>query len=361
MEYYIYITNACNLNCSYCSVMIDCDNAKIPVEMNYSCYDLKQFIVKNQADFNDNIADIYFFGGEPTLNYSLIEAIMTEMRSVEKMIIKYILHTNGLLIPYAPSLILNNLDLIIISIDYEKIFTEGKINSYFENIIQSVQSIRMHDKKIPLIGRLTVSPLTNIYSECSILGNFFDYVYWQLDNSQIISNVENYKINYIKEINLLFQYWMAFFREGIFLNYVPFISAIGRMINNTPTPTDFYCGYGSSMIYIQTNGNCYACCDSVETSSHIIGDIFNGIKFNDFGIKDTICNDCIYIKICGGRCGRMHKEFESNRINDFCELNKAMFKLIEHNLSEIHEVIDKYPHFIDKIYNPMLNYTEFTA
>lgn len=361
MEYYVYITNSCNANCSYCSVLIDCEKSKIPIEINYSSKDLKNFIIKNQEYNCDNVIDIYFFGGEPTLNFGLIQNIIDEMDSVENQVVNYILHTNGILIPEAPSSLLKKLKLVLISIDYEKIFTSAQINPYFERILDAVRIIKTLDSNVPIIGRLTVSPLTNIFNECSMLGNFFDYVYWQLDNSKHINGLEAYKHNYKQEIRLLFEYWLNFFREGIFLNYVPFISALGKILDPPDVPTQFYCGYGTSMIYIQTHGKCYACCDSVDSNIHLIGDIYTGVKFNNLGQLDLKCTVCNYVKLCGGRCGRMHREFNANRINDYCELNQYMFKVIEDNIDEINKILLKYPHLVKRIHDPMLNYTEFTA
>jgi radical SAM protein with 4Fe4S-binding SPASM domain len=115
------------------------------------------------------------------------------------------------------------------------------------------------------------------------------------------------------------------------------------------------------MIYVQTNGKCYACCDSVESEIHLIGDIQNGISFPVVDLSQTICGECQYIKVCGGRCGRMHKEFTSNHINEYCEMNKTLYLLIEKALPEIEEIIIKYPEYKRKITNPIFAYTEYTS
>lgn len=147
----------------------------------------------------------------------------------------------------------------------------------------------------------------------------------------------------------------------MFLRFVPFISAVKHSIIEIESPTKYYCGYGSSMIYVQTNGKCYACCDNVATDSHYLGDIFSGIKFPDINLEKTVCNGCTYIKLCGGRCGRMHKDFTQDRIQQYCELNKYMFDKIINNLSEIKKLIDLYPNYKGVIMDPMISYTEYTS
>lgn len=360
MEYYVYVTNNCNLNCSYCSVLFEVGRIGIPLKPNYLLEDLEKFITETQSKLKDEVADIYFFGGEPTMDFKMIDEIIRAMDKRHEYKVKYILHTNGLLVPNAPNTILEKLDLALISINYEKIYTNGLFNDYWGKILNSVMTMKSI-KNIPLIGRLTISAKTSLYTDCSLLGNFFDYVYWQIDNIESVENFDAYSSNYYYEIDMLFKYWLSFLKEGVFLNYVPFVSAIGNYINKVPVPRKFYCGYGSSMIYIQTNGNCFACCDNVESKSHYIGDIYEGIQFPKIDLQDTVCNYCKYIKICGGRCGRMHKDFSKQRISQYCALNQYMFQMIEKELPTIIALIKKYPSYIGHINDPILSYTEFTA
>ena len=264
-----------------------------------------------------------------------------------------------LLIDKMPQKIIDNLFLTIVSINYEKIYINGVITEYFYKIMSSVNLLKQ--KKIKMIGRITVSPQTSLYTLCSLLGNFFDYIYWQMDNSEDIGEFSLYKQKYCEEISLLFNYWMSFFEKGLFLSYVPFMSAINNFLNDVEIPTEFYCGYGSSMIYIQTDGSCHACCDNVETKSHYIGDIYNGIRFPSVDFNKIICKKCEFIKICGGRCGRMHKDFSTEKINEYCELNKFTFNLIKSNLQRIKEVLKKYPLMKKALNDKMVQYTEYTS
>ena len=360
MEYYIYATNDCNLNCSYCSVQFNLDKFSIPKNPIYDIKQLKQFINRYQIITKDPVADIYFFGGEPTVNFDYIEEIIDTMSEAShEYKINYILHTNALLIDKMPQKIIDNLFLTIVSINYEKIYTNGVITEYFYKIMSSVNLLKQ--KKIKTIGRITVSPQTSLYTLCSLLGNFFDYIYWQMDNSEDIGEFSLYKQKYCEEISLLFNYWMSFFEKGLFLSYVPFMSAINNFLNDVEIPTEFYCGYGSSMIYIQTDGSCHACCDNVETKSHYIGDIYNGIRFPSVDFNKIICKKCEFIKICGGRCGRMHKDFSTEKINEYCELNKFTFNLIKSNLQRIKEVLKKYPLMKKALNDKMVQYTEYTS
>ena len=360
MEYYVYITNNCNMNCTYCSVLFDTKKYGVPLSPEYSFDDLERFITSTQKKQNDDTADIYFFGGEPTVDYDSIINLVNSLKKEHSYKINYVMHTNGLNIPQCPKEIVNELSLMILSYNYELIFKNSLITKYFGQTVKAIDYVKSV-KKIPVIGRITVSPKTDLFAECCLISSYVDYVYWQLDNCADMPDYEDYRNHYTYSIDLLFEYWMNFLRQGVFLRFVPFISVIRESIYEHDIPQKFYCGYGNSMIYIQTNGKCYGCCDNVSSNSHYIGDIQNGIMFPDINLSRTICKDCDYIKLCGGRCGRMHKDFSTQRIKQFCELNIHTFDLIIRNLSEIKSLINKYPGYSDIIMDPMIAYTEYTS
>ena len=360
MEYYIYISNDCNLGCSYCSVLFDTKKHSIPKEPTYTFDELEFFITKTQKELNDNVADIYFFGGEPTLRYNIIERLINSMDKLHDYKVNYILHTNGLLLLDAPVNIINNLYLALISVNYEKIFSNNHITTYIDKISLAVNSLKKNNNII-VIGRFTVSEETSLYTECCLMVNYFDFIYWQMDNCTSFNNPEHYMKQYTTDIERLFNYWLSFLKIGVFLNFVPFVTATCRYLYETEIPKQYYCGYGQSMIYVQTDGKCYACCDSVESNIHLIGNIHDGVSFPNVDLSKTICIECPYLKICGGRCGRMHKEFERNHINEYCEMNIKMFSLVERTLPIIKDLINQYPEYEDKIRNPIFAYTEYTA
>lgn len=360
MEYYVYITNDCNMNCAYCSVLFDTKKHGVPLQPQYSFMDLEHFVTMTQKNLNDDIADIYFFGGEPTVDFDKIKELIDAFNIPHFYKINYIMHTNGLLIPDTPKEIIKSLSLTLLSFNYELIYNDEHISPYMGKMVNSIEYIKSI-KNIPIIGRITVSPQTSLFTECCLISSFVDYVYWQIDNCESIKNFTLYQTWYQYEIDLLFKYWIECLRKGVFLRFVPFMSAIKNLIVEQKKPEKFYCGYGSSMIYVQTNGKCYACCDNVATNSHYIGDIYTGIKFSDNSLENTICKDCLYIKLCGGRCGRMHKDFTTERVKQYCTLNQYMFDLIKTNIIEINNLISNNSKYYSILMDPLISYTEYTA
>ena len=177
-------------------------------------------------------------------------------------------------------------------------YEKGHITPYLGKMINAIEHIKATNNA-PIIGRITVSPNTSLFTECCLISNFVDYVYWQIDNCKWMDNFTSYQAQYKYDINLLLKYWINCLANGIFLKFVPFMSAVRNIISEPEKPTKFYCGYGSSMIYVQTNGKCYACCDNVATNSHYIGDIYTGIHFSNNNLDNTISD--IYISLSFAR------------------------------------------------------------
>mgnify|MGYP000931168099 CR=1 FL=1 len=101
--------------------------------------------------------------------------------------LKFVLHTNGLRLDVLPDKILNELTLIMFSINYEKIPHHILHPSYFSTIIDNALSIKER-RPLPIIARLTVTEKTSIFTELLQVSNFFDYVYWQIENCDTFNN-----------------------------------------------------------------------------------------------------------------------------------------------------------------------------
>lgn len=360
MEYFVYLTNDCNLKCSYCSVLLDCEKNNLPIKPSYSYEQLIEFIKTTQLLIGDNEISLYFFGGEPTLEYDKIDFLISMAKN--KLVdfnLKFVLHTNGLLLDKLPNKILNELTLILFSINYEKIPHHTLYPSYFSTIINNALLIKKR-KALPIIARLTVTEKTSIYTELLQVSNFFDYIYWQIENKENFNDAITFKNTYKYEIGKTFEYWIKYLEQGTMIKYIPFMAVLKFMFMHDRDDNEFSCGYSRGMIYIQTNGKCYACSDNVEGNIHFMGDIFTGVNFPKHKLDEFMCKECSYRPICMGRCGRMHIEFSSDHINDYCQMNQAMFDLFLENKKRLAQLIEQNPIFKVELDNWVLEYTEFT-
>lgn len=245
------------------------------------------------------------------------------------------------------------------SINYEKFPKYHLADSYFQSIIDNSIGIKLK-RNIPLIARLTVTEKTSVYSEIMQISHFFDLIYWQIENCFNFVNFDKFYKSYTYEVKLLYKIWLDYFERGITLMFVPFLAVVKFLLFHDRSDNEFSCGYRKSMIYIQTDGSCYACSDNIEDGKHHIGTLQNGIQFNPVSLANIKCGKCTYRHLCMGRCGRMHFEFDKNHIDEYCRLNQFMFNLFIADRDRLQIAVERYPSVIKAFSEPMLEYTEFT-
>ena len=371
MEYFVYMTNDCNLNCKYCSVLLDCEKNNLPIKPMYKNEELLHFIEKEQEKCGQDELTIYFFGGEPTMEFGGIQQLIKDTKAYfPSKEVKFVLHTNGLKSTEIPADVLDNLSLIVYSTNYEMIPQVNLADSYFSRIVDNARYLR--DKtNVPVNGRLTITEKTSLYTELMQLTPYFKLIYWQLENCAAFKDFDAFYNTYSYEVTLAFEWWLQNLREGKMLGYIPFMGVLKFMFfedsehaegkSCTLENTDFLlCGYGNSLIYVQTDGKCYACCDNVEGSSHFMGDIKKGINFPKCRPEDTICKDCKYFKLCKGRCGRLHREFTESHAREYCKLNAVMFDLFIEHKEELAEILAAHPEYKAKLFGWLLDTMEYT-
>lgn len=117
------VTQKCNLRCKYCiySGMYEgfesSRSTDLPVEMAFGLLDYLFDIWKKDAYGLSRTTNIGFFGGEPLLNFHLIEAIVTKTQSEAVNVgrkFNYSMTTNAVLLPkYMDFIVKHNFDLLI--------------------------------------------------------------------------------------------------------------------------------------------------------------------------------------------------------------------------------------------------------
>lgn len=359
MEYYIFVSNDCNLNCDYCSILVDATRHNLPLTPLYSIENLYDFVINTQKKYNEEIADIVFFGGEPTLNYQFIEEVITSFKPrFKRKTIRFMLHTNGLLLDKISLNILTELDAIMLSINFTKIPSYNLHESYFSHIVENINYIKSK-KDISIIGRLTITEKTSLYSCVMMVQPFFDYIYWQIENCIQFEDFNTFSKAYKYDLDLLMNLWMGYLNKGILLNFIPFISCV-FFINENKDICKFNCGYNNSMLYVQTDGKCYTCAEDFVSKNNLIGNIYHGIEFTNFSIDKTICKGCEFLPICQGRCGRMHREFSPEHVKEYCLLNKTQFDYFVNQIDNVNKLAKHYDIRIDAN-NPLFTFTEYIS
>lgn len=344
MEYILFLTYRCNLNCAYCFAKNyvqseSLHNCTLSQEMaNRICKYIETDISTNNRKDNS----IVFFGGEPTLVPEIISLIMS---NTEHLQTRYSIYTNGLLLEQMPADILGRLQTILVAIDGDiECHEHYKPKGSYERIVQQVSNIRKKTNA-QLIARITMEEETNIDLSVSNLLPHFDYVHWQIVNKESFNNsallLENYKNN----VGSLFNKWLQFLREGIVLNIVPFNRIVHSMLTKDYSHS-FRCGCGNSTQAIDVNGNIYLCDEYIEDPESSVGNISEG-RHNCITYKShydifPACRTCDVSEICKGRCRKCLETRSVSQIQNYCNLTKILLYMIRDSISEITDCLMKH-------------------
>lgn len=360
MEYYCYLTNDCNLNCEYCSVLFDCQKNKIPLRLSYPLEELLSFIARIQTERDDPHIRLFFFGGEPTLEFGQMQAMMEGVRDrFPNYDIKFILHTNGLLLERMPQAVTDGLSLVTLSFNYEKIPHHHLKESYFSKVMENLLAFR-EKSGVPFSARLTVTEKTSLYTEARMVSAFCEYVYFQIENCAAFHDPESFYQTYTFEVELLYRIWKEKLLAGTLENIIPFLSVLKQLLLPERDENAFGCGYNKHQIYIQTDGSCFSCCDNVPEGQHHIGSLQTGIHFGSCQLAAHACGACPYRGLCLGRCGRMHREFSAAHVEEYCRMNRAMFDLFLRDRAELAAALAAHPEFEPQLKHWMVDITELT-
>ncbi|MHA1214932.1 MAG: TIGR04084 family radical SAM/SPASM domain-containing protein [Candidatus Hodarchaeales archaeon] len=331
MLYFIFLTHRCNLDCSYCGETSH-PILSISREVSYSDEELFSFLT------NDPDPIIAFYGGEPVLNLKMMYNIMDRVSKA-----KFILQTNGTLLPNISRKYLEKLDTILVSIDgSEKITDFYRGEGTYQKIMTNTRYILENGFSGDLIARMTVSHKTDIYYEVNHLLSLeypkFDHIHWQLDviwsEKEKWNNFERWvQESYNFGITRLVQEWHKNILDSSHVKgIVPFIGIMRSLLDNKPSM--LRCGAGIDAFAVQTNGAIYACPVCPEFEDFKVGNLLTSTPDtlrNSLNIISP-CLECEDLPICGGRC------LFANRHNFWGEDFNLVCKTVKHLINELRKI-----------------------
>ena len=347
---YIIGNNNCNMACKYCFIG-ELNNRK-PIFMSEDILSIA--LDKFQLHIEHKGLEkgiIVFYGGEPLLNYPLIQyAVEYIKKNNYKMQISLV--TNGLLLDENKAKFIKENNIGIgISIDGPKKYNDKKRVIYnsnkgtYDNVIE----------KIKLFQRLKVPFGLSITLNDYALENQDLYLEW-------IKNLNVKEITYnLMHFNSSSNKWQSYYKEiANFLfksnNYLKDYNVIEGRINRKYDA--FYkrefkysdCGaVGTNQISIKPNGDitiCHGLWNTNQTLGNIkdinFDEIFDTEMYKKWNKNITLnrkkCINCAYIYMCGGGCPMESKNMFGNINNldvPFCLFTKKITKLI---LKEYYEL-----------------------
>lgn len=350
MECTLYLTENCNLRCSYCYEGPNKKNSKLSITKLHKTLD---FIIKNNPE-NERI-DLTFLGGEPLLNKTLIYetiSIIENEYSEFKSNFNFYITTNGILLDKKIIELFIKYDFTVsISIDgdkkthnlnrvsvngkdeYEKIIenmllmrkmggdffvrmtvTANNVSSFYPNVRYFYDlGIRKINIGVDHIGKWTEDALNTLDSQYDLIDEF--YLNVVADSDDGIINIHDYKLN-------------------IFV------------ADRKPA----YCSGGSKgHLVINSSGELYPCGYVVGDEIWKLGSVETDLNRKKFlesvranVVKKSNCHECDIAFTCSGaKCG-FYNYIMTGKLNvnhDLtCNLERLLYK---HNLYVIKELYRK--------------------
>ena len=339
----LHIAHDCNLACRYCFA----EEGEYKGKKGLMTYEVgKQaldFLIENSG--NRRNLEVDFFGGEPLMNFQVVEDLVKYGRQQEKIHNKnfrFTLTTNGVLLnDHIMEFANKEMSNVVLSVDGRK-----EVHDYMR---PSHNGKGSYDIIMPKFERLAESRnQTDYYVRGTFTKNNLDFAedvkhlaelgFKQISVEPVVSDpADPYSINeedipaIFEEYDRLAKYMLEKRKEGDEFNFFHFMIDL----SGGPCVAKRLSGCGSGTEYLAVNpwGDLYPCHQFVGQEEFLMGNVFDGINKPDIveefrGISvysKENCKTCFAKFYCSGGCAANSYNDHGN-INDTydigCELQR---------------------------------------
>lgn len=311
MEYTIIITEKCNMMCSYCY-------QGVKKEQKYMQKDAVENVVKFILEKNTDDLKIKFLGGEPLLNFSVIEEFVNKFNNHNLTSIKYGITTNALLLDENIIEFLNkNNFLVRVSIDGDK-ETQGlnrkcSVKNSYEILIDNI-------KKLINSGANAIARMTATSNTIGLISKNVEFLYSigfrnicvGIDYSAKFS--KEYIEKFEREILKVEKFYFDKQKEKAPFSLDMIDGKIIKLVYESENGIRL-CGAGRQHLVINSDGTIYPCTFVKNTQEFLIGNIHNSNKVESNKLNEKIigninnnnnnkCDKCEISYFCHGmKCG----------------------------------------------------------
>jgi len=325
MNLILYITNQCNLNCSYCFVDKSEEVMKI------------QTYKKIFEEYKEKINSITFFGGEPLLQFELIKQII-EYNEKNNYRYNYIINTNGINIDNnIIELCKKNNILLNISLDgNKKSNSKNRFDAkIFKLVERNIKAIKKEGIQFIINYVITTNNIKYITESIKyFLNNDFMDICFLIDYDAIWSkkHIEELRKQLEKSIPIMLKA-----KNEDFIKIYPIYNKINHIIEEKDS---IKCNFGNDNMVVYCDGKKYPCISFAKNNDYeIIGK--ESIFTNICNVEK--CKECEHKNICDNNC--MCKFCYSNKKSEIdvnCECEKIFIDIAKRIVNKIlnHELIN---------------------
>lgn len=333
VELQLLTTLKCNLKCSYCSLGVG-EVLGSQTELKYDLDQLDRFIATHLAGKEIVVT---FYGGEPTLNRPMMEAVMRRFPGF-----RYQLQTNGTLLDDLPDWVLANLANILVSIDGGEATTDGyRGRGIWRQVTRNLAKVRGRVGG-SITARVTWGSPDTSFDELDDLASAregIDYLYWQFVAGEMYDGD-----SMAKRRAVLARLIERFFAAGDRL--YPLVPVMG-MVRNKLLPNrgvELYggltqCRVSTHLVNVMPDGKIFPCPDMMYVRAMQMGEIQgNWLKKSPLQpTPEMPCEGCEAFAWCRRNCmknlwlGYVERDqrYREQVVDPICELIRFMGREID--------------------------------
>jgi len=330
VELQLLTTLKCNLKCTYCSLGVG-EVLGSQTELKYDIDQLAAFVDRHLAG-----KEVYvtFYGGEPTLNKSLMLDVMQRFPGF-----RFQLQTNGTLLDSLPSWALARLSNVLVSIDGGEEITDAyRGRGIWASVMRNVRGIR---EKVggTLTARVTWGNPATRFEELDGLAETFDYLYWQFvaDEMYAGDSVERRKAVLVQLIDKFFS------RSDVLYPLVPLMGIVrNKLLPNRGVELyagQTQCRVSTHLLNVMPNGQIFPCPDMMYVPAMQMGEIQgNWLRASPLQPHaDMPCEGCEAFSWCRRNCMKNlylgyvknDERYRHNVVEPICDLLRFMGREID--------------------------------
>lgn len=344
MECTLYLTDCCNLKCSYCyegelKKSNSLDESTLETALDY--------IVSINPE-GEKIS-LNLFGGEPLLKKDLVHKLLELVKNKYENIFNYSMTTNCTLIDEdIINLFKKHKFSIRASIDgdeYTHNLNRRSIdnNNKYETILSNI--LKLKDAQINMSIRMTITK-NNIHLLYKNLLFFYELGFMNFCLG--LNFFENWEDEYLEELDNQLSELEKFYVEKMKINEDITIDIFDGKITSIIGHREpkFCCAGSKKHIVIGTCGDIYPCNMVAYDNKWNIGNVKSGINSSIFNhsvkqsvCKNEICDKCDIKSSCHGRkCGFLNyksTQYLNKSSESLCKIEKIVYK---HNRAIVEEL-----------------------
>lgn len=365
MNYSLYLTDNCNLNCKYCYEKDMHANRELSFE------NIKK-IIDNEINSKSKESVITFFGGEPLLKKGLIYDMADYIKSKRtKTKFWFNMTTNGTLIDdtFVDFFEKNNFISLSFSIDGTNLSQdENRImkngSKTYDIVVKKAKKLLAKSDSIvavPVVTKNNVDKISDNLKNLLEIG--FKKINFQFDLTADWDDADLEKIK--TEFDKISQIYMKSMREEKEFHLLGIDEKIRSYIDDKIDCND-NCSVGMRGVNVGTDGNIYPCMQFMYQPKYVIGNCETGInKERQVAVNRELkqeleeCKECSLRRRCNHTCSCINYAFSKNPTQTApftCEIERLMISIADNIAEKLFE--EKNPIFIQKFYNMYYNNIE---